>query len=163
MQSTKTVLMNTLNPVTQGTTVLGGLTFDLLVEGIMTYAVRWLLKAHKGFWRIIIELMVSSPLIGMGGYLQPKKGDKSDITMDFITGVVNVPALFLAQYLVEFQNYQYGFHVPKFDFFDIIITAIMRPVSRVTINFIARQDWFLKSYIDGYNQFQTAQKLQVSP
>jgi len=159
MDSTKTVLSNAVNPFLQGGTVAGGLTLDIIVEAGLTYLVRWVLKAHRPFWLLVVELLVSTPLNGLGSWFEqndPK--DQQPLTIDFLTGISNVPQLFLAQYLVSFPNYQYGFHMPSLNIWDVLITVIMRPVSRVIINAAARNNFVGSTFLDAYSNFQTKQK-----
>ena len=105
-------------------------------EVFVSWMVRYMFKFEK---RSLMELMaihaVSIPLIGgaagfvEGNHLLGYEAPWGDVLYD---GAKGVPAVFVAQYLVN--TALAGFHVPGINVKDVLITAASKILSRVVIS-----------------------------
>ena len=138
------VLKNLVAPVSRNSNTLAGFSIDVLLETTISWALRWMLGARHGFFKILVTVALAAPLIGAGSFIpvnqteDRKRLEDTKYTYRFMLGLQSVPSIFLSQYIVGTAA-NGGFYNPGFDIWHILITIVARTLSRVIILFLNEQ------------------------
>jgi hypothetical protein len=123
--------------------LLGTLEY-IAAEVIVAKVVRKIMRAdNKGWLQLAYVHALSMPFLGgAAGFFDPQeqytgndsKGKKIGFATQLWDGAKGIPAVILAQYIVE--SFAKGFHAPWFNFKDLLITAGSKALTRPLVGFI---------------------------
>ena len=142
------VFTNTVAPFSSAQ-LIGGTTGYVANEVAVSYMVRKMMGKHKSLFELAQVHALSVPLLGgAAGFMDPQGDFDDDWSTQFGAGIKGVPALFLAQYIIQIFNK--GFSLPNEGFKEYLVAAFSKIVSRPVL-----------SVINGYLPGQAADALQV--
>ena len=110
---------------------LVGAVSTVATEVIMSKIIRMLMGDQKGILDLAYIHALSLPFLGglqFGAPADRISKRVSGYTQQFIGGAKGIPAVLLAQYLVD--TFTTGFHVPWFNMRDLLITAASKTLTK---------------------------------
>ena len=159
------VFKNLVAPITRNSNTAMGFGIDVVLETLISWAIRYLIGLQHGFFEILITVTLAAPLIGIGSFmedpqLQMIKDNKtlqtSEWSTRFLIGLQTCPSILLSQYVVG--TFQKGnLYLPKFRIWDFLVTIMARTMSRVIILYANEKDWAGMKYWREYQQLQRDQ------
>lgn len=128
------VLKNTFAPFSSAK-LIGGTTGYVANEIAVSYIVRKIMGKHKSLVELAAVHTLSVPLLGGAvGFMEPQGSYEDDWSAQFGAGFKGVPALFLAQYIIQIFNK--GFTLPNEGFKEYLVAAFSKIVSRPVLSVI---------------------------
>ena len=123
--------------------LMGSLEY-IAAEVIVAKMVRKVMKAdNKGYLQLAYIHALSLPFMGgaagffdaSSGYVgTDNQGQAVGFTTNIMDGAKGIPAVLLAQYIIDSMTK--GFHVPWFNFKDLLITAGSKSLTRPIVGFV---------------------------
>ena len=124
--------------------LLGSIEY-VAAEVVCAKIVRKLIKADtKGWLELAYIHTLSLPFLGgLGAFFDqnkdyigqdPETGKQIGVATRFMDGAKGIPAVLLAQYILE--SFAKGFHVPWFNMKDLLITAGTKAITRPIVGFV---------------------------
>ena len=123
--------------------LLGSLEY-IAAEVVVAKIVRKIIKADtKGWAELCYIHALSLPFMGgAAAFAEPnndyegndKDGKKVGFTTQLMDGAKGIPAVLIAQYILE--SFSKGFHAPWFNLKDLLITAATKALTRPVVGFI---------------------------
>ena len=123
--------------------ILGSLEY-IAAEVVVAKIVRKLIKADtKGWAELAYIHALSLPFMGgAAGFFDEnqdfegvnKEGKKVGFTDQLMDGAKGIPAVLIAQYILE--SFTRGFHAPWFNMKDLLITAGTKAITRPIVGFV---------------------------
>ena len=123
--------------------LMGSLEY-IAAEVIVAKMVRKVMKAdNKGYLQLAYIHALSLPFMGgaagffdaSAGYVgTDNQGQAVGFTTNIMDGAKGIPAVLLAQYFIDSMTK--GFHVPWFNFKDLLITAGSKSLTRPIVGFV---------------------------
>ena len=117
---------------------VGGVAQVVLLEVIVSKMMRKILgMAPAGFMELAAIHAVSMPFLGgLSGFADApgRPGGKRDYSAIFMDGAKGIPAVFLAQYIIN--TGARGIHVPGIRVKDILITAASKSLTRPLVEMV---------------------------
>ena len=116
------------------TTLVAGCAQLVAIEVIVAKLLRKVLgMGNRGVMELAAVHIVSLPFLGgLAGFFDPNGGLGGEkFTDSLMAGAKSVPAVFLAQYIIN--TGASGFHIPKLSVKDVLITAASKAITRPLI------------------------------
>ena len=117
--------------------LMGSLEY-IAAEVVVAKLVRKIMKAdNKGWLQLAYIHAVSLPFMGgAAGFFETNADFNSSPTFatNFGDGAKGIPAVIIAQYIIDRMTK--GFHVPWFNFKDLLITAGSKSLTRPLVGFV---------------------------
>ena len=117
---------------------VGGVAQVVLLEVLVSKMIRKILRmSPAGFMELTAIHAVSMPFLGgLSGFADApgRPGGKRDYSAIFMDGAKGIPAVFLAQYIIN--TGARGIHVPGVSVKDILITAASKSLTRPLIEMV---------------------------
>ena len=163
MEQAQNVISNAIAPVDfRKSNQLLGTAEYVAVEVLVSKIIRGVLKMeNRGVWELAWVHLLSIPFLGGAGAPFGATRSTTQTTAysrAAMDGARGIPAVLLAQYV--YSTAYAGFHIPKFNFKDLLITAGSKSISRPLVYSII--DKLPQSMQDGFTVLDELARRQTT-